>query len=81
MIAPVAIDEPICPWGGITFEGNERHVRRNALANPTTEFWGLKVLECFLWWSESSEIGRRVTARGIMYVVPFDQASLRGSNA
>ena len=56
-------------------------VRRNALANPATEFWGLKVLECFLWWSESSEIGRRVTASGIVYVVPFDQASFRGSNA
>ena len=81
MIATVAIYEPICPGGGITFEGNERHVRRNALTDPTTEFWGLKVLECFLRWSESAEMGRGVTACRVVNVVAFDQASFRSGDA
>ena len=80
MVSSVALDEPICPRGGITFKRNERHIGRDAFTDPTTELRGLKVLENFFRGGKSPEIGRRMTASGIVYVVPLDQSALRGSD-
>ena len=38
------------------------------------------MLESFFRRSKSPEVGRRVAASGIVYVVPLDQSSLGGGN-
>ena len=81
MVTSAALGEPICPWGGVACKRDERHVRRDALTDPTAELGGLKVLEGLFRRGESPKIGGRVTARGIVNIVPLDQSSFGGGNA
>ena len=56
MVTSVALGKPICPWGGITFKRDERHIGRDALTDPTAEFRGLKVLKGFSRRGKSPEV-------------------------
>ena len=58
MVTSAALGEPICPWGGVAFKRDERHVRRDALTDPKAELGGLKVLEGLFRRGESPKSGR-----------------------